>query len=151
MKKKSVLLDKEILAIIADPELLKSTESELAVACPTCRLEKVATYQEAVDKLVSWTYDLVVLDPMIAQGEMLLEIAHFRKLPIIFLTDPGSNLKRNLGRSASGSQICLSIIDLKKSAFFSKIFLDLTPLSRMKIFCSSIIRYFQSALPTRKS
>lgn len=116
MGKGSILHDKEVLAIEADPELLKSIETGLAAACPTCRLEKAAAYQEAADKMVSWTFDLVLLDQMINQGEKLLEIAQLRKLPVILLTYPNSILKFGPIGLDPGFLSCLPIGDIKEIA-----------------------------------
>lgn len=118
MGKGSILHDKELLAIVADPELLKSIEAGIVAAPPYCRLDKAATYQEGADKLVSWTYDLVLLDQMITQREKLLEIAQLRKLPIILLTYPNFIMKFAPVGLDRGIHSCLPVEGIKEIALF---------------------------------
>jgi hypothetical protein len=114
MAKESILHDKQILAIGAETELLKRVETEITTACPTCCLEAAATYQEAMDKIVSWTYDLILLDQMIDRSEKLLEIAQLRKLPVTLLTSRCFPMKPDLLELSLGSHSRLPRENIKE-------------------------------------
>jgi DNA-binding NarL/FixJ family response regulator len=61
-------------------------EEEILGASPSSTLDKAATYQEAVERMASWTYDLVILDIMGVRGFDLLELAVDRHFPVAMLT-----------------------------------------------------------------
>ena len=77
----SILDGKKILAVDDEPDVLTVLGEEIKFACPNCVFEKATTYEEAVRKLGSDYYDVVVLDIMGVRGFDLLELAvkkHFR-------------------------------------------------------------------------
>jgi CheY-like chemotaxis protein len=82
----SILNGKRILAVDDEPDVLTVLEEEIAGSCSNCTVEKATTYQEAVEKMVSWTYDLVILDIMGVRGFDLLEMAVQRNFPVAMLT-----------------------------------------------------------------
>jgi CheY-like chemotaxis protein len=84
--KESMLKDLQILAVDDEQDVLDLIMEEVQDACPDCRIHLALSYQQAVDFLVSWTYDLVILDIMGIRGFDLLEIAAARKLPVVMLT-----------------------------------------------------------------
>jgi CheY-like chemotaxis protein len=84
--KESVLSNKRILAVDDEPDVLMVLEEEILDACPDCRLDKAATFEEATQLLASWTYDLVILDIMGVRGFELLEEAVNRTFPVAMLT-----------------------------------------------------------------
>ncbi|OGP74954.1 MAG: hypothetical protein A2V86_17445 [Deltaproteobacteria bacterium RBG_16_49_23] len=84
--RESILNGKRILAVDDEPDVLTVLEEEIAGSCSNCMVEKAATYQEAVEKMVSWTYDLVILDIMGVRGFDLLEMAVQRNFPVAMLT-----------------------------------------------------------------
>jgi len=69
-----------------EPDVLTTIAEEIAEACPQCTLDKAGSYHEAVELMISWTYDLVVLDIMGVQGFDLLELAIRRNFPVAMLT-----------------------------------------------------------------
>jgi DNA-binding response OmpR family regulator len=86
MSSESLLSNQRILAVDDEPDVLAMIEEELSEACPNCRLEKATTYEEAVELMISWTYDLVILDIMGVRGFDLLDLAIRRNFPVAMLT-----------------------------------------------------------------
>jgi DNA-binding response OmpR family regulator len=81
-----LLTDQRILIVDDEPDVLTIIKAEIGEACPDCQLETATTYQEALDKIVSWTYDLVILDIMGVRGFDLLNLAVKRNFPVAMLT-----------------------------------------------------------------
>jgi CheY-like chemotaxis protein len=82
----SILSGKKILAVDDEPDVLTVLEEEILDAAPNCRVDKATTYQEAVERMMSWTYDVVILDIMGVRGFDLLELAVSRNFPVAMLT-----------------------------------------------------------------
>jgi CheY-like chemotaxis protein len=82
----SILKNKMILAVDDDPDVLTVLEEEILEACPDCQFHKVTTYKEAVEKMISWTYDAVILDIIGVGSINLLELAQSRRFPVGLLT-----------------------------------------------------------------
>ena len=84
--KRSILDGKRILVVDDERDVLDVLEDEILQACPNCAIEKAATFEEASERLASFTYDLVVLDIMGVRGFDLLERAVHHKFPVAMLT-----------------------------------------------------------------
>lgn len=84
--KESILKGKRILAVDDEPDVLATLEEEILEACPDCRFDKASQYEEAVQKICSSAYDLVILDIMGVRGFELLELAVSRNLRVVMLT-----------------------------------------------------------------
>ena len=82
----SILDGKKILAVDDEPDVLTVIEEEIAHACPKCKFDKAATYEQAAGMLKSNEYDIVILDIMGVQGFDLLKIAVDRKFRAVMLT-----------------------------------------------------------------
>jgi len=82
----SVLNGKRILAVDDEPDVLAVLEDEIMGAAPKCKFEKATTYEDAVKKLKSETYDVVILDIMGVRGFDLLELAVKRNFRVAMLT-----------------------------------------------------------------
>jgi CheY-like chemotaxis protein len=82
----SILNGKTILAVDDEVDVLSLLEEEVLEAAPKCRLEKATTYDEAVKKLESQNYDVVILDIMGVRGFDLLEVAVRKNLRVAMLT-----------------------------------------------------------------
>jgi len=82
----SVLNGKIILAVDEQPEFLKTLEEKILSACPTCQIDKAATYLEAAKKLELQNYDVVILDIMGVRGFDLLDLAVKKNLRVAMLT-----------------------------------------------------------------
>jgi CheY-like chemotaxis protein len=94
----SILNGKRILAVDDEPDVLAVLEDEILGAVPKCKFEKATTYEEAVNKLKSQTYDVVILDIMGVRGFDLLELAVSRNFRVAMLTAHALNpeaLKRS--------------------------------------------------------
>jgi len=84
--KESILDGKKILAVDDEPDILTVLEEEIMDACPKCSIDKTTTYEDAVKKLESANYDVVVLDIMGVRGFDLLEVAVKRHMKVAMLT-----------------------------------------------------------------
>ena len=84
--KESILKNKMILAVNKDHDVLAVLEEEILEACPDCHFHKAATHQEAVERMLSFTYDAVLLDIAGVRGLKLAELAASRNFPIAMLT-----------------------------------------------------------------
>ena len=82
----SILNEKMILAVDDEPDVLTVLEEEIRDAAPRCRFDKATSYQEAVERMMSLTYDVVILDIMGVRGFDLLEMAVSRNFPVAMLT-----------------------------------------------------------------
>ena len=82
----SVLNGKRILAVDDEPDVLAVLGDEILGAAPKCKFEKATTYEDAVKKLKSETYDVVILDIMGVRGFDLLELAVKRNFRVAMLT-----------------------------------------------------------------
>jgi CheY-like chemotaxis protein len=82
----SILNGKSILAVDDEQDVLTVLEEEIKETCPDSRFDKASTYEEAVARMISLTYDVVILDIMGVRGFDLLELAVSRKFPVAMLT-----------------------------------------------------------------
>ncbi|MBI4961843.1 MAG: response regulator [Desulfomonile tiedjei] len=81
---RSLLQGKTILAVDDEPDVLDILAEELEDC--GAEFERSATYEDAIEKISSFTYDLVVLDIMGVRGFELLEYATAKKTPVVMLT-----------------------------------------------------------------
>ena len=82
MSSESLLKDKAILIVDDEPDVLETLEEELGVA----RVDKAQDYDTALQLLVSYTYDIVILDIMGVNGYELLSVAKKNNIPALMLT-----------------------------------------------------------------
>jgi DNA-binding NtrC family response regulator len=78
----SPLKDKLVLVVDDEPDILESVEEELDM----CILHKAADYETALQYLLSYTYDIVILDIMGVNGFELLQQSVSRGFPTVMLT-----------------------------------------------------------------
>jgi len=86
MAKESALNGKRVLAVDDEPDVLELVKEEIMGAAPTCIVETAVSYEQAVELLISWTYDLAIFDIMGVRGFDLLRQAVERGLPAVMLT-----------------------------------------------------------------
>ena len=77
----SILNGKSILAVDDEPDVLTVLEEEIKEACPDSRFDKASTYEDAVARMISLTYDVVILDIMGVRGFDLAGIGCQPELP----------------------------------------------------------------------
>jgi CheY-like chemotaxis protein len=82
----SVLDGKSILAVDDEQDILLLLEEFILDSCPSCRIDKATSYEEAVRVLELKHYDVVILDIMGVRGFDLLEIAVKRNLKVAMFT-----------------------------------------------------------------
>ena len=76
------LKDKVILVVDDEPDILETVEEELE----TSVVHKASNYDTALQFLLSYTYDIVILDIMGVNGFELLKTSVSRKFPTVMLT-----------------------------------------------------------------
>ena len=76
---------KSVLAVDDEPDVLE-TIKEMLAECPGVTLHTATSFEEARQLLVSYTYDLVILDIMGVRGFELLRIASLGEFPTVMLT-----------------------------------------------------------------
>jgi DNA-binding response OmpR family regulator len=79
---KSPLKDKMVLVVDDEPDILATIEEELDM----CVVHKAADYATAIQYLVSYTYDIVILDIMGVNGFELLKTSVGHGFPTVMLT-----------------------------------------------------------------
>ena len=82
MTSESPLKDKIVLVVDDEPDVLETVEEEL----DTCLVHKAADYDTALQYLLSYTYDIVILDIMGVNGFELLKNSVSRGFPTVMLT-----------------------------------------------------------------
>ena len=82
MSSESVLKDKVVLVVDDEPDVLEMVEEEL----DDCIVHKAVDYDTALQYLLSYTYDVVILDIMGVNGFELLKNAVSRGFPAVMLT-----------------------------------------------------------------
>ncbi len=100
---KSMLDGKRILAVDDEADVLTILKDEILETAPKCILEKAMTFEEAVDKLKSQPYDIVILDIMGVRGFDLLDLAVKNNMKVVMLTAHALNsqaLKRSFDMKA---------------------------------------------------
>ena len=82
MSQESPLKDKIILVVDDEPDVLETVGEELDM----CLVHKAKDYDTALQYILSYTYDVVILDIMGVNGFELLKTAVSREFPTIMLT-----------------------------------------------------------------
>ncbi len=78
----SVLDNKRILAVDDESDVLEVLREEIMSAAPNCLFETATTFEQASQLIVSWSYDLLILDIMGVRGFDLLQRATAGEYPI---------------------------------------------------------------------
>ena len=96
---RTILRNKYLLVVDDEPDVLETLEELLDM----CRVDRAASFQEAVNLLRNRSYDAVILDVMGVRGYDLLKITRQLDIPAIMLTahalTPGS-LKKSMEQGA---------------------------------------------------
>lgn len=82
MNANNPLKDKLILVVDDEPDILETLEEELDM----CLVHKAGDYDTAAQYLLSYTYDIVILDIMGVNGFELLKTSVTRGFPTVMLT-----------------------------------------------------------------
>ena len=82
MGQKSVLQDKTVLIVDDEPDVLESVGEQLSM----CLVHKATNYETALQYIMSYTYDIVILDIMGVNGFELLKMSVRRGFPTVMLT-----------------------------------------------------------------
>jgi len=82
MGSESPLKDKVVLVVDDEPDVLETVEEQLDM----CLVHKAGDYDTALQYLLSYTYDIVILDIMGVRGFELLKTAVSRGFPTVMLT-----------------------------------------------------------------
>ncbi len=82
MNTESPLKDKVVLVVDDEPDVLETVAEQLDM----CLVHKAGDYDTALQYLLSYTYDIVILDIMGVRGFELLKNAVSRGFPTVMLT-----------------------------------------------------------------
>jgi DNA-binding NtrC family response regulator len=82
MDTESPLKNKTILVVDDEPDILQSIEDELDM----CLIHTASDYDTAIQYLLSYTYDMVILDIMGVNGFEVLKTSVSRGFPTVMLT-----------------------------------------------------------------
>jgi CheY-like chemotaxis protein len=82
MTSKNSLSDKVVLAVDDEADVLESLEEQLDM----CLLHKATDYETALQLLLTYNYDFIILDIMGVNGFELLKKAVSRGIPTVMLT-----------------------------------------------------------------
>lgn len=82
MSKISILKEKTVLVVDDEQSTINALEEELDM----CIIDKAYNFKEASQFILSYTYDVVVLDIIGVNGFELLRIAASRGFPTVILT-----------------------------------------------------------------
>lgn len=82
MESESVLNEKMVLVVDDEPDILEIVADELDM----CIVHKAADYDSALQRLLGYTYDIVILDIMGVNGFELLKTSVSRGFPTVMLT-----------------------------------------------------------------
>lgn len=82
MSSESPLKDKLILVVDDEPDILETVEEHLDI----CQIHKATDYDTALQYILSYTYDVVILDIMGVNGFELLRHAVSRGFPTVMFT-----------------------------------------------------------------
>lgn len=98
MPSSGILSGKMVLIVDDEQDVLDIVGEELS-AIPDLTLHSATTFEKGMEHLVSYTYDLVILDIMGVRGFDLLQIATNAHFPVVMLTAHALNpetLKRSI-------------------------------------------------------
>ena len=87
MAKESPLKDKVVLVVDDEPDVLETVADELDM----CIVHKAKDYDTGLQYLLSYTYDVVILDIMGVNGFELLKTSVERGFPSVMLTAHASD------------------------------------------------------------
>jgi len=82
MQREDALRNKHILAVDDEQDVLEYIGEELSM----CLVDKATNYQDALEYIQGYTYDMIILDIMGVDGFQLLEIAVAKGFPTVMLT-----------------------------------------------------------------
>jgi len=82
MSTDSLLKNKHVLVVDDEPDVLEFVEEELEM----CLIDTAMTYDDALQYLQNYTYDIVILDIMGVNGFQLLHEAVSKGFPTVMLT-----------------------------------------------------------------
>ena len=85
MPSSEILSGKSMLVVDDEQDVLDIIREELSVV-PNLTLHSVTTFEKGMEHLVSYTYDLVILDIMGVRGFDLLKIPANADFPVVMLT-----------------------------------------------------------------
>lgn len=82
IERTSPLKDRAVLVVDDEPDVLDTVEQELDI----CMVYKASDYDTAVQYILGFTYDIVILDIMGVNGFELLKLSVERGFPTVMLT-----------------------------------------------------------------
>ncbi len=135
-----VLKGKRLLAVDDETDILDILTEDLTRYGVI--LETSATYEEAVQRLTSYSYDLVILDIMGVSGFTLLTLAASKNVPVVMLTAHALNPESLKKSIELGARAYVPKDELDRIAPFLEDVLTLTYESAWKSVFTKLGTYF---------
>jgi hypothetical protein len=89
--KNSLRNHKMVLGVHSHMEHLLEIEKELMGAHPTILFYKATTYEEGLQLMLSYTFDLVISETSVEQGTELIALALRRNFPVLIISENGQS------------------------------------------------------------
>ncbi len=99
MDSHNILKNKKVLVVDDEPDILETLEELLYM----CRVDKAASFEDAVNLLKTDSYDIAILDIMGVKGYDLLKLTNSLDIPALMLTAHAltpDNLKQSIEQGA---------------------------------------------------
>jgi DNA-binding NtrC family response regulator len=109
MTTSQILRDKLVLAVNEEEDVLEIIEEEFAFETANVTLHAATTFANARQYLVSYTYDLALLDIWGIRGFDLLAIAHNADIPVVILTAHAFSIETLRKSIELGARACLPL------------------------------------------
>ncbi len=83
-----------VLGVHSSMEQLLKMENELKDAYPTILLYKATTYEEGLQLVLSYTFDLVISEMGLKQGAEIIDLASRRNFPVVIISENGRSTEK---------------------------------------------------------
>ena len=80
-----------VLGVHRSMEHLIKMEKALKDAYPALQFHKATTYEEGLQLMLSYTFDLVISETGLKQGAELIELALHRNFPVVIISENGQS------------------------------------------------------------
>jgi len=109
MPTSQILRGKLVLAVNEEKDVLEIIDEEFSFEAADATVHAATTFESARQYMVSYTYDLALLDIWGIRGFDLLEIAHNANIPVVILTTHVSSIEDLRKSIELGARACLPL------------------------------------------
>jgi CheY-like chemotaxis protein len=123
---------KQILAVGGNPDVLGVLQERILEVYPESQCIKATTSLLAVELIIAWAFDLLILDFQGIEIKDLLDLASLRDIPVILLTAIGLSSDKVQGLIKKGSSILFPKEKLGEIGFVLEDLLFKTEMAKLK-------------------